>query len=85
MIETVKIGRQPANGLRIVKELHRFVNHFSPQQKYKMPSLSNDVPVSPTKQFGANNKPFVVSIEGNIGAGKSTMLQFFEKYNDVEK
>ena len=31
-----------------------------------------------------NNQPFIVSIEGNIGAGKSTMLKFFEKYADVE-
>jgi len=49
-----------------------------------MPSLTNDPPISPSKLFGGNNKPFVVSIEGNIGAGKSTMLKFFEKYSDVE-
>jgi len=43
-------------------------------------------PVSPTKtmQNSSNNRPFVVSIEGNIGAGKSTMLKFFEQYRDVE-
>jgi len=29
-------------------------------------------------------KPFVVSIEGNIGSGKSTMLKYFEKFNDVD-
>ena len=67
-----------------MKELQRFVNYFNPQPKYKMPSLTNDPPISPSKLFGGNNKPFVVSIEGNIGAGKSTMLKFFEKYSDVE-
>ena len=50
-----------------------------------MPNLSCDspIPVSPTKAM-KNNRPFIVSIEGNIGAGKSTMLKFFEKYTDVE-
>lgn len=31
-----------------------------------------------------NNKPFVVSVEGNIGSGKSTMLKYFDKFSDVE-
>ena len=26
----------------------------------------------------------MVSIEGNIGSGKSTMLKYFEKFEDVE-
>ena len=67
-----------------MKELQKFVNHFNPHQKYKMPSFSNDVCVSPTKHYDSRKKPFVVSIEGNIGAGKSTMLKFFENYKDVE-
>jgi len=33
---------------------------------------------------GRNNKPFIVSIEGNIGSGKSTMLNYFNTYSDVE-
>lgn len=33
---------------------------------------------------GENSKPFIVSIEGNIGSGKSTMLNYFDKYKDVE-
>ena len=49
-----------------------------------MPNISCDIPVSPIKQMKRNNQPFIVSIEGNIGAGKSTMLKFFEKYADVE-
>ena len=32
----------------------------------------------------ASNRPFVVSVEGNIGSGKSTMLSYFEKFGDVE-
>ena len=69
---------------QVVKELQKLVKYLNPRLTYKMPSLSNDAPVSPTKQFEVNNKPFVVSIEGNIGAGKSTILKFFEKYSDVE-
>ena len=29
-------------------------------------------------------RPFIVSIEGNIGSGKSTMLNYFDKFTDVE-
>lgn len=29
-------------------------------------------------------RPFRVSIEGNIGSGKSTCINFFEKYPNVE-
>ena len=29
-------------------------------------------------------RPFIVSVEGNIGSGKSTMLSYFEKFGDVE-
>ena len=32
----------------------------------------------------STEKPFVVSIEGNIGSGKSTMLKHFNKLSDVE-
>ena len=67
-----------------MKELQKLVKYLNPRLTYKMPSLSNDAPVSPTKQFEVNNKPFVVSIEGNIGAGKSTILKVFDKYSDVE-
>ncbi len=28
--------------------------------------------------------PFVVSVEGNIGSGKSTMLQFYSELDDVQ-
>ncbi|CAH2106047.1 unnamed protein product [Euphydryas editha] len=32
-----------------------------------------------------NKRPFKVSIEGNIGSGKSTCIKFFDKYPNVEK
>ncbi|XP_053607724.1 deoxynucleoside kinase-like [Plodia interpunctella] len=31
------------------------------------------------------SRPFRVSIEGNIGSGKSTCINFFDKFNNVEK
>ena len=30
------------------------------------------------------NKPFVVSIEGNIGSGKSTMINYFKDFKDIQ-
>ncbi|XP_049869586.1 deoxynucleoside kinase-like [Pectinophora gossypiella] len=33
----------------------------------------------------ATKRPFRVSIEGNIGSGKSTCINFFDKFNNVEK
>ena len=35
-------------------------------------------------ESAASDRPFVVSVEGNIGSGKSTMLSYFEKFGDVE-
>ncbi|XP_063361751.1 deoxynucleoside kinase-like [Cydia amplana] len=32
----------------------------------------------------AGSRPFRVSIEGNIGSGKSTCIKFFQKYRNVE-
>jgi len=61
--------------LRVVKELQKLVKFYNPQNK--MAIGNSDLQVG-------HKKPFIVSIEGNIGAGKSTMLKFFEKYNDVE-
>jgi len=78
--------------LRIVRDLDKLGGHFGAsrvgrQVSIIMPHMESDtpLPVSPTKTLTQqNNRPFVVSIEGNIGAGKSTMLKFFEKYRDVE-
>ena len=74
--------------LQVVRDLQKFVGHFAVTgTAVAMPELEStraQSPVSPTKQMKANNRPFIVSIEGNIGAGKSTMLKFFEQYTDVE-
>jgi len=45
--------------------------------------MENPVIKSPVKT-DMKSRPFIVSIEGNIGAGKSTMLKHFQKYSDVE-
>lgn len=29
-------------------------------------------------------KPFRVAIEGNVGSGKSTLIKYFENFNNVE-
>ena len=34
--------------------------------------------------MSASPRPFVVTIEGNIGSGKSTMLKYFDEFSDVE-
>jgi len=73
----------------VVRDLYKLIDYFSvPKQKQTptMPHLmeTSKSPISPTKRMSCNNSPFIVSIEGNIGAGKSTMLQFFKKYSEVE-
>ena len=72
----------------MVRDLQKFVGHFAvTATAVSMPELEStraQSPVSPTKQMKANNRPFIVSIEGNIGAGKSTMLKFFDQFTDVE-
>ena len=42
------------------------------------------LPVEVKRNSIMNKPPFTVSVEGNIGAGKSTMLKFFEQFTDVE-
>ena len=42
------------------------------------------MPVEVQRNSIMNKPPFTVSVEGNIGAGKSTMLKFFEQFTDVE-
>jgi len=71
----------------VVRDLVKFAEYFSVEKPgSKMPNLleSTGPRVSPTKSMARNHSPFIVSIEGNIGAGKSTMLKFFNKYSDVE-
>ena len=33
---------------------------------------------------GNQKRPFVVSIEGNIGSGKSTMINYFKNFEDIQ-
>ena len=75
----------------MVRDLYKFVDYFSVQKQTQRPTMphlmdstNSPIPMSPTKTMSSNNSPFIVSIEGNIGAGKSTMLQFFKKYSEVE-
>ena len=50
-----------------------------------MPTLPGDIVRAVTGEEARRaGRPFVVSIEGNIGSGKSTMLKYFEKFQDVE-
>ncbi len=32
----------------------------------------------------SGDRPFLVSVEGNVGSGKSTMLDFFRGFDDVQ-
>ncbi len=44
----------------------------------KLDKVENDDNVN------GHEKPFLVSVEGNVGSGKSTMLQFFKSFDDVQ-
>lgn len=46
----------------------------------KMPDIKNIAKVG----ILLTKRPFRISIEGNIGSGKSTFLKHFEKYSYVE-
>jgi len=71
----------------VVRDLYKFVEYFSLQkQKPTMPHLIEPInsPISPTKMVSSNNAPFIVSIEGNIGAGKSTMCSVISRIIETE-
>lgn len=44
----------------------------------------NNMKTVSTAARAAAKRPFRVSIEGNIGSGKSTCIKFFEKFKNVE-
>ena len=39
---------------------------------------------SKTDRKRDQKRPFVVSIEGNIGSGKSTMINYFKNFKDIQ-
>lgn len=50
-----------------------------------MSSVKSCLPIiSKNVRSVVGKRPFRVSIEGNIGSGKSTCIKFFEKFNNVE-
>ena len=53
-------------------------------KRTNMPSLTNKIVQGVQAVEERKQRPFIVSIEGNIGSGKSTMLKYFEKFEDVE-
>lgn len=49
---------------------------------------SNFVGITPQKEYPfintPKNRPFRVSVEGNIGAGKSTLIKYFSNIPGIE-
>ena len=45
---------------------------------------NNKMEVESENRMRNPKTPFVVSVEGNIGSGKSTMLQFYSELDDVQ-
>lgn len=40
-------------------------------------------PIASEKLGASGKKPFTVFVEGNIGSGKTTFLNHFQKFNDI--
>lgn len=53
---------------------------------FKVPSSVNPTNMKSVASAArlVSKRPYRVSIEGNIGSGKSTCIKHFEKYNNVE-
>lgn len=47
-------------------------------------STNRKVEIKRKIKMEVKRKPFVVSVEGNIGSGKSTMLQYYSELDDVQ-
>lgn len=55
--------------------------------KTKTPEKVPFVGISPLKEFNykvPRERTFKVSVEGNIGAGKSTLIRYFERLPGIE-
>lgn len=52
------------------------------------PNKKTFVGISPLKEFTnittPSDRPFRVSVEGNIGAGKSSLIEYFSKFPGIE-
>jgi len=59
------------------------LKNMSPPKK-----KTNFVGISPLKELTnvttPSNRPFRVSVEGNIGAGKSTLIKYFSNFKEIE-
>merc|ERR1719341_1449070 len=84
LLQERNIGSQGGTLRRVLGDLLRLTKHSPPTSI--MPSLTSDIVkgVNNCSVEDRSGRPFVVSIEGNIGSGKSTMLKYFEKFQDVE-
>ena len=53
-----------------------------------LPNVDQKENVSNKEKHAEENRdtkrPFVVSIEGNIGSGKSTMINYFKNFQDIQ-
>lgn len=49
-----------------------------------MSNVKNMLPAIANAGRAVGKRPFRVSIEGNIGSGKSTCIKHFEKFDTVE-
>lgn len=57
--------------------------HFSDWRKCDICVSVRPVNIMDSHTSGNKNKPFTVLVEGNIGSGKTTYLQYFTQYKDV--
>ncbi|XP_040159350.1 deoxynucleoside kinase isoform X1 [Anopheles arabiensis] len=46
-------------------------------------NIHNMPPIASEKLGASGKKPFTVFVEGNIGSGKTTFLNHFQKFNDI--
>lgn len=70
------------------------INMGGEKRSYESPNKdspskrTNLVGISPQKELinvsTPSNRPFRVSVEGNIGAGKSSMMQYFSTFPGIE-
>lgn len=59
---------------------HQF--YFSFSKEARIPSWNMKSVAAAARSL--RKRPFRVSIEGNIGSGKSTCIKFFDKFDNVE-